>query len=162
MRTSSKAMAAGVLALALAAGGAQAEEVMTTAGAAGPPISEAAAQAAIAAEAPPKALAPQDTAAQIERWLAEGREDPRDAEAARLDLRRDRQMHGEVGVAVGTGGYRSAYITSVMPLGENGTLALSFAQEKNARGYYRGIYGYPYGAPLGYSLPGLYGPGSVW
>jgi hypothetical protein len=162
MRTSSKAMAAGIIALSLAAGAAQAQEVMTTAGAAGPPISEAAAEA-IQAESPPQNVAPLDTASQIQRWLAESPPDLGD-DGQLLDLRRDRQMHGEVGVAVGTGGYRSAYITSVMPLGEKGTLALSFAQERNARGYYRGAYGYPYGEPLGYGLQGygVPGYGPVW
>lgn len=164
MQASSKTMAAGIIALAMAAGGAQAQEVMTTAGATGAPISEAAAAEAIQAETMPQTLAPLDTSAQIQRWLAESPLDADDGDGQLLDLRRDRQMHGEVGVAVGTGGYRSAYITSIMPLGEKGTLALSFSQEKNARGYYRGAYGYPYGEPLGYGLSGygVPGYGPVW
>ncbi len=36
-----------------------------------------------------------------------------------------RQVHGEVGVAVGTGGFRSIYGTSVVPLGEEGTAVIS-------------------------------------
>lgn len=164
MRTSSKTMAAGIIALAMAAGGAQAQEVMATAGATGAPISDAIATEP--APAPPAAAAPlEDTAAQIQRWLTESPVNADDSDGQLLDLRReDRQMHGEVGVAVGSGGYRSAYITSVMPLGDNGTLALSFGQEKNARGYYRGAYGYPFGESLGYGLPGYYSPGRgpVW
>lgn len=167
MRTSSMTMAAGIVALAMAAGGAQAQEVMTTAGATGAPITEAAAaEPAPAAAAAPAAVAPlEDTAGQIQRWLADSPTNGDDRDGQLLDLRRDdRQMHGEVGVAVGTGGYRSAYITSIMPLGDKGTLALSFSQDKNARGYYRGAYGYPYGMPLGEGLAG-YGPpgrGPVW
>lgn len=165
MRKSSKAMAAGITILAMAAGGAQAQEVMTTAGATGAPISAAAVEPAPVEAAPAATVAPlEDTAAQIQRWLAESPANS-DDRGGQLDLRReDRQMHGEVGVAVGTGGYRSAYITSVMPLGDNGTLALSFSQDKNARGYYRGAYGYPYGLPLGAGLPvyGVPGRGLVW
>lgn len=162
MRTSSKAMAAGIIVLAMAAGGVQAQEVMTTAGATGAPIGAITAEPAAAPVAAPPAVAPlEDTAAQIQRWLADSPTnlDDRDGQ---LDLRReDRQMHGEVGVAVGTGGYRSAYITSVMPLGDKGTLALSFSQDRNARGYYRGAYGYPYGVPLGEGLPVYGAPGRV-
>ena len=164
MRTSSKAMAAGIIALTMAAGGAQAQEVMATAGATGAPISDAIATEP--APAPPAAAAPlEDTAAQIQRWLADSPSNPDDRDGQLLDLRReDRQMHGEVGVAVGTGGYRSAYITSVMPLGDKGTLALSFSQDKNVRGYYRGAYGYPFGESLGYGLPGYDAPGRgpIW
>ena len=164
MRTSSKTMAAGIIALAMTAGGAQAQEAMATAGATGASLSDA-----VASEPPtaqPTAVAPlEDTVAQIQRWLTDSPMNADDRDGQMLDLRReDRQMHGEVGVAVGTGGYRSAYITSVMPLGDKGTLALSVGQEKNARGYYRGAYGYPFGEPLGYGLPGYdaLGPGPVW
>lgn len=163
MRTSSKAMAAGIIVLAMAASGAQAQEVMSTAGATGAPISDA---VATEPAATPPVVAPlEDTSAQIQRWLAESPTNPDDRDGRLLDLRReDRQMHGEVGVAIGTGGYRSAYITSVMPLGDKGTLALSFSQDKNARGYYRGAYGYPYGVPLGEGLMGYGAPGRgpVW
>lgn len=163
MRTSSKAMAAGIIVLAMAAGGAQAQEVMTTAGATGAPVAAVTAETAPAEVAAPPAVAPlEDTAAQIQRWLAESPTHPDDRDGQLLDLRReDRQMHGEVGVAVGTGGYRSAYITSVMPLGDKGTLALSFSQDRNAQGYYRGAYGYPYGVPLGEGLPVYGAPGRV-
>ncbi len=165
MRTSSKTMAAGIIALAMAAGGAQAQEAMTTAGATGAPLPNAAAADATATQSPPVVAAtPEDTSVQIQRWFAESPRAAEDEDGQLLDLRRDRQMHGEVGVSVGTGGYRSAYVTSVMPLGENGTLALSFGQEKNGRSYYGGPYGYRYGGPpVGYGPPG-YGPGygTVW
>ena len=81
--------------------------------------------------APPSAAA--DTAAQIDRWIADA---PRPIDEPLVDQRR--AVHGEVGVAVGTGGYRSGYVFSTMPLGENGFLTLAFSQTKNGRGYYDG------------------------
>lgn len=117
------------LAAALAlAGSAQAEEAISTAGAAG---------------APPPAT---DTARQIEDWIASSpaAREGEDGVLADLVGPRDRKIHGEVGVAIGTGGYRSAYITSVMPIGETGTLALSVGQSKNGYGYGYG-HGYGYG-----------------
>ena len=38
----------------------------------------------------------------------------------------DRQIHGEVGVGIGTGGYRSAFGTAVVPLGDDGVAIMSF------------------------------------
>jgi hypothetical protein len=64
----------------------------------------------------------------------------------------ERQIHGEVSVAVGTGGYRSAYIRSDIPVGKNGTVSIALSETKNGRGY--GGYGYGYG---GYGAYG-YGP----
>ena len=141
-------------ALVLTAGTAEAQEAMSTAGATGIAPSEinlAAAEPATPAAPPAETL---DTAEQIKRWLADspaaGREETY-GEGVRLP--RDRQIHGEVGVAVGTGGYRSGYITSVMPIGETGTLALTIGQEKNGYRPYWGA-GRPYGA-FDYG----YGPG---
>lgn len=36
-----------------------------------------------------------------------------------------RAIHGEVGVAIGTGGYSSLYGTAIMPVGDEGYAALS-------------------------------------
>jgi hypothetical protein len=36
-----------------------------------------------------------------------------------------RKVHGEVGMAIGSNGYRSLYGTSVVPLGQTGTLVVS-------------------------------------
>lgn len=58
----------------------------------------------------------------------------------------DRRPHGEVGIAVGTGGYRSIYGSTVMPLGKNGSFAFSF--EKSQNDPY--LYGYGYGPGSGY------------
>jgi hypothetical protein len=38
-----------------------------------------------------------------------------------------RQVHGEVGFGIGTGGYRSVYGTVVAPLGDTGVVAISMA-----------------------------------
>jgi len=96
------------------AGAAQAQEAMSTAGASGTPPSA-------------------DTAQQIEQWLADSPAVRPQEDGAVFGLvePRDRRIHGEVGLAVGTGGYRSGYITSVMPIGETGVLALTLGQEKN-------------------------------
>ncbi len=50
----------------------------------------------------------------------------------------DRRVHGEMGVEVGTGGYRSVYGTAVVPLGDNATAAFSFQDSRSnyrRRGY---------------------------
>jgi hypothetical protein len=50
----------------------------------------------------------------------------------------DRRVHGEIGVAVGTGGYRSIYGTAVAPLGNDGVFAFSFENTQFDQGrYYR-------------------------
>jgi hypothetical protein len=67
--------------------------------------------------------------------------------------RDDRKIHGEVSVGVGTGGYRSVYMRSDIPVGENGRVSLAFEDTRNARGY--GYY--PYGS---YGFRGG-GPGSL-
>ena len=48
----------------------------------------------------------------------------------------DRAIHGEVGFAIGTGGYRAVEGTMVAPLGDNGVVALSFASEQYSAGRY--------------------------
>lgn len=58
--------------------------------------------------------------------------------------RADRKPHGEVSVAVGTGGYRSLYARSTMPVGETGQLTVAIEDTKFGRngGYGYGPYGY--------------------
>ena len=65
-----------------------------------------------------------------------------DPVAATTDAERPvRPIQGEMGFAVGTGGYRSAFGTAVVPIGNQGTAAFSF---ETGRGH--GYYGpYPYG-----------------
>ncbi len=56
------------------------------------------------------------------------------------DAPSDGRIHGEMGVAIGTGGYRSTYGTAVVPLGDTGVAAFSFETDRNnfrRRGYRR-------------------------
>ena len=56
-----------------------------------------------------------------------------------------RTIHGTAGVSIGTGGYRSAYVTSLIPIGESGTLGLAYSTTDFGKtgGYgYRGYDGY--------------------
>ena len=86
------------------------------------------------------------TPAQIEAAMAAGETRNLAAEALALGGEpRDRQLHGEFGAGIGTGGYKSVYGTVVAPLGESGTAAFSFAQTDygRRRGYYTsGGFGY--------------------
>ncbi len=75
-------------------------------------------------------------------------------------VKRDKQVHGEVGMSVGTGGARGFFGTAVVPLGDNATATVSFSQGQG-RGFGYGGYGigysaydyYPYGyLPYGSSL----------
>lgn len=47
----------------------------------------------------------------------------------------DRAIHGEMGFAIGTGGYSAIYGTAAAPLGENGSIAITLAHERGWRGY---------------------------
>ena len=87
---------------------------------------------------------------QIERWVAARTPDARPFAADADGLIEERRMHGVVDVGVGTGGFRSYGAAVSMPLGENGTLSLSFRQVENGFGY--GGYGYGYD---GYNRGGL-------
>lgn len=127
---------------------------MTSAGLA---HAEAPVATADANAAPPSVAS--DTATQIEDFI-------RKAPAPNLDDGKPdgvtssdevRKVHGEVGVAVGSGGYRSGYVVSTMPVGKTGSLTLAVSETKSARmgGYYGGAgYGYGYGGPRGFSPGG--------
>jgi len=91
---------------------------------------------ALAAEASadaPIASAPADTDAQIAAYLkaspeplsATGEARPSDAPAP------DRAMHGEVGVGIGTGGYRHAHATMIAPIGDIGTAAVAVSDTRS-------------------------------
>ncbi len=142
------------------------EVVATAARVAKPPteaeIAKAQADAKVQAEAA-RAAKPVTTQDQVAAWLADSppieRVDggPLDY-AARPELDVNgyplgpdgkRQMHGEAGVSVGTGGYRSGYVSTLIPIGESSTLGVAVSQTdygKSGRGYgYGGGYGYGYG-----------------
>ena len=48
-----------------------------------------------------------------------------------------RQVEGEIGVGIGTGGYREAFGTAVIPLGQSGTAIISFDSVESNRGVWR-------------------------
>jgi hypothetical protein len=51
------------------------------------------------------------------------------------------QVHGSAGVAVGTGGYKSAYVSAVMPVGDNGILGIAVSQtDYGKNGYMPYVY----------------------
>lgn len=98
---------------------------------------------------PTPSLAPMTTDEQIAAFLRASPTTPWQA-AERLDALSDapvREIHGEAGVAVGTGGFRSAYVQSDIPVGRNGTLSL-FVQQTQGRGH-----GYGYGNSFGSGGP---------
>ncbi len=57
-------------------------------------------------------------------------------------------VHGSASFSVGTGGYSSAYVSAVMPVGDNGLLGIAVSQTnfgKNGGFYDHGYGGYGYG-----------------
>ena len=66
---------------------------------------------------------------QIEAVLAEAARKREAAEARALpgsaEQKAPRPIHGEVGMSIGTGGYREVHGTGVYPLGDDGAAAIS-------------------------------------
>ncbi|WAC48434.1 hypothetical protein OVA03_00430 [Asticcacaulis sp. SL142] len=100
-------------------------------------------------------LATLDGSAQIERTS----DDPigyRDGPVTLDENPYKRRIQTEVSVSVGTGGYRSGYIASLIPVGEHGTLGIAIGKTDYGRnsvyGYGYDPYGYGYGgySPFGY------------
>jgi hypothetical protein len=93
------------------------------------------ASAQVAATAPSTTDERRLTPEQIEAVLAEAaaknkaaeKHAPVEEEASieDSDLRLAPQLHGEVGVSVGTGGYREIFGTGIYPLGTDGVAAIS-------------------------------------
>ena len=100
------------------------------------------------AAAPPVAADP-GVAAQIDDYLKTSPAIvlPRDGGAAGITSSEEpRKVHGVVDVAVGTHGYRSAYVRSDFPVGKTGTLSIAVEDSQfKGRGY-----GYGYGGYGGY------------
>ncbi len=117
--------------------------------AAAPVAVNAAEPAAVTATQPATASEPiRLTPAQIAAAQAEGEHRNRAAEALALTdddfgaPRRDRKIHGEVGVGFGSDGSNSQYGTVVAPLGDTGTAAFSYERNDYGRqNYRRGFYG---------------------
>jgi len=70
---------------------------------------------------------------------------PRDAASGVTSGDEPRKAHGFVDVAVGTGGYRSAFVRSDLPIGKTGTLSIAAGETRFGDRLVRGYAG-PYGA----------------
>lgn len=71
-----------------------------------------------------------------------------------------RTIHGTASVSVGTGGYRSFHVSSLLPIGESGTLGISVSQTDFGQNSPYGLGyddGYGYGSDYGYDQPFGYG-----
>jgi hypothetical protein len=125
-------------AFAVAAPAFAADEPIVTANQATPPAAEAAA-------------ADPGVAAQIDDYLktSPALELPRDgASGVTSGAEEPRRVHGVVDVAVGTHGYRSAYVRSDFPVGKTGALSIAVEDSQfkgRSGGYGYGGYGYGYG-----------------
>jgi hypothetical protein len=108
------------------------------------------------ATAPPAASGP-SVADQIDTYLktSPAAALPKDGVTGVTSGEEPRKAHGMVDVAVGSNGYRSAYVQSDLPVGKTGTLSIGVGETRfNGRGYYGG-YGGGYGGAYG----GRFGPG---
>jgi hypothetical protein len=82
---------------------------------------------AAAAETTPVETAPRTTEDQIDAYLrtSPALSLPSDEEIDALQEERERKVHGEVAVAVGSHGYRDVYARSDFPVGKAGTLSVA-------------------------------------
>lgn len=122
---------------------------------------------AVPAVATPAASRPMTTDEQIAAYLATSpalapeSDGPVGVTAAGPAEEPKRQIHGSMGATIGSGGYRSGYVSTLIPLGENGTLGIAVEQTDfgnnvvYGRGYGRGL-GHGYGGYGGYG-DGLWG-----
>ncbi|HYD44007.1 MAG TPA: hypothetical protein VEA79_01935 [Phenylobacterium sp.] len=109
---------------------------------------------AAAAETTPVGTAPPDTGVQstedqIDAYLrtSPALSLPSDEEIDALQEERERKVHGEVGVAVGSHGYRDVYARSDFPVGKTGTLSLAVRDSR-----FKGRFGERQRQSLGFGL----------
>ncbi len=109
----------------------------------GPALAQTAAGPAADPSAPVSTADKSVTDAQIRAWINDAPAptvaDPHDG--VTLDKPLPPQIHGEAGVTIGSGGYRSVYATAIMPLGDNATLGVAASDTQygaNNRGWVRG------------------------
>lgn len=90
----------------------------------------------VATAAPTPAPAPLTTAEQIDAFIRSSppAQTKAPGEVDGVVARGDRRIHGEVSVGVGTGGYRSVYVRTEMPVGEDGRFGLAFEDTRYGRG----------------------------
>ena len=76
--------------------------------------------------------APPSVADQIDTYLktSPAAALPRDAATGVTPGSEPRQVHGMVDVAVGSGGYRSAYVASEIPVGKTGTASIAIGETR--------------------------------
>lgn len=86
-------------------------------------------EAPTAASAP---AAPVSVADQIDQYLKSSRmtDLPTDAAPGVTSGAEERKVHGEVSVAVGSQGYRSAYVRTDLPVGKTGTLSIAVQETR--------------------------------
>jgi hypothetical protein len=143
------------------------DEVIATAQA--KPTAAALAAAAAQTPAPVAATAsrPLTTQEQVAAFLAANPapqydDGPRGLVPADRDEDGKRKIHGSMGVSVGTGGYRSAYASALIPVGETTTVGIAVSQTNFGKngGYIADPFGYgPGGYYDGYGGYGGYGYG---
>ena len=106
----------------------------------------------VPAVAKPSAM-PMSTSEQIDAYLrASPTTSWQDAEALdRQESGPEREIRSQVGAAVGTGGYRSAYVQSDIPVGRDGNLSIFVQPTQGGRGH---GYGRGYGYDSGYGYGG--------
>ena len=104
------------------------------------------------AQAPVATAAQPSVAEQIDAYLKSSpvREIPSDGIAGVVTAgpERDRKVHGEVAVGIGSHGYRSVYLRAEGPLGESSHVSLAFEDTK-FRGRYAPFDAYGGGLALG-------------
>ena len=79
------------------------------------------------------------SAAEVERILDQAalkREAPATQPIAKVSAPA-RPVEGEVGVAIGSGGYRAVFGTAIVPVGEEGVAIISFDTAESRRDYRR-------------------------
>lgn len=114
---------------------------------------------AAASTTPSRPLTTQEQIAAFIAANAQAEDGRRGVLPAERDENGQRKIHGSMGVSVGTGGYRSAYASALIPVGERTTIGV--AVSKTDFGKHGGWYGDPiYGAyGPGYDYGYGYGPG---
>ncbi len=97
--------------------------------------------------------APPSVADQIDTYLktSPAAKLPSDGAAGVTSGSEPRKIHGMVDVAVGSGGYRSAYVQTEVPVGKNGTASFAFGQTQ---------FGNRYGGQFGGRYGGQFAPGA--
>jgi hypothetical protein len=100
---------------------------------------------------------------QIDRWIAARSTAEKPWGEAAQEISDDGEVHGEVSVGIGTGGYRDYGVAVSLPLGEHGRLDLRYRQVEN--GYPYAYYGSgldnPYFDDSGYAFPGFQPEGAA-